>query len=598
MTSTPLEDYALIGDCHSAALVSRQGSIDWLCLPRFDSEACFAALLGTPEHGRWELVPDVPILGTTRRYRAGTLVLETCHETALGRVTVIDFMRQRSGEPALVRIVVGERGSVPMRLELVVRFGYGAIVPWVRQIPGGLEAVAGPDLVQLQSPIELRGEGLKTVAAFSANEGTRTAFVLTWYPSHAPEQVNEDPERALEATVEHWTDWSKTTREEGPYAEAVLRSLSVLKALTYVPTGGIVAAPSMSLPESLGGSRNWDYRFCWLRDATFTLYSLMNAGHSKEACAWRKWLVRAVAGSPSQMRTLYGIGGERRLDEYELAELPGYDGSRPVRVGNAASGQHQLDIWGEVMDALYVARKLKLVLEDDSWDFQCALLEHLASIWREPDQGIWEVRGPRRHFTHSKFMAWVAFDRAVRSVEEDGLSGPVERWRAERDELHASVCENGFDKERGTFVQYFGAKVVDASLLMMPLVGFLPADEPRVIGTVRAIEKDLIINGFVARYAPETDLDGQVGDEGAFLPCSFWLVDNYVLQGRHEEGRELFERLLALRNDVGLLSEEYDSTRKRMVGNFPQAFSHVSLINSARNLAKHEGPAAQRQGGR
>ena len=595
--STPLEDYALIGDCHTAALVSRQGSIDWLCLPRFDSDACFAALLGSPEHGRWLLAPEGPVRSTTRTYRQNTLILETRHETDKGVVSVIDFLRQRDGEPALVRRVMGESGEVPMKMELVMRFGYGAIVPWVRQIEGGLEAIAGPDLIQLQTEVPTRGEDMKTLAQFTVRAGECVPFVLTWYPSHDPKRTSHDASAALTATTEHWTHWAKSCADEGPYADAVRRSLCVLKALTYKPTGGIIAAPTTSLPEWLGSSRNWDYRFCWLRDATFTLYSLMNAGHSDEARAWRDWLLRAVAGTPSQMRTLYGVAGERRIEERELDWLPGYENSRPVRVGNAASSQLQLDVWGEVMDALHVARRTKLVADDaDSWSLQRALVEYLESLWREPDEGIWEVRGPRRHFTHSKVMAWVAFARAVTAIEEDGLAGPLEHWRSIRDEIHASVCANGFDAERGVFVQYYGGKEVDASLLMMGLVGFLPSNDPRIVATIEAVEKHLLVNGFVARYAPNTDLDGQAAHEGVFLPCSFWLVDNYVLQGRQEEAKALFERLLALCNDVGLLSEEYDPVARRMLGNFPQAFSHVSLINSARNLAGTSGPAEHRTG--
>jgi GH15 family glucan-1,4-alpha-glucosidase len=592
--STPLEDYALVGDCQSAALVSRDGSIDWLCLPRFDSEACFAALLGGRDHGRWLVAPAGMVRRTTRRYRPGTLILETRHETDDGVVLVVDFMPLRGEEPDLLRLVIGERGRVPMRMDLVIRFGYGSVVPWVEQIEGGLQAIAGPDLLQLLTPVPTRGADLATVAEFVVSAGDQVPFVLTWFPSHRPGRSTLEPQRALAETDAFWTEWSASGLRDGPYADQVGRSLITLKALTYAPTGGIVAAPTTSLPEAPGGPRNWDYRFCWIRDATFTLYALMNAGYNEEAAAWRRWLLRAVAGTPSQLQTMYGIAGERRLSEYELAWLPGYEASRPVRIGNAASEQLQLDVWGELMDALHLARRTRLGHGTEGWSLQRKLVEYLETIWQKPDEGIWEVRGPRRHFTHSKVMAWVALDRAVKAIEEYGLGGPADRWRACRDDIHASVCREGYDPERGSFVQYYGGRDLDASLLMIPMVGFLPPDDERVRGTVRAIERELAVDGFIARYSPRRDVDGLVGGEGAFLPCSFWLADNYVLQGRQEEARELFERLLGLCNDVGLLSEEYDPVARRLVGNFPQAFSHVSLVNTARNLTAERGPAAHR----
>jgi GH15 family glucan-1,4-alpha-glucosidase len=597
MPSTPLEDYALIGDRHSAALVSRNGSIDWLCLPRFDSDACFASLLGTPDHGRWCLAPASAVKKTTRTYRDGTLILETRHETETGTVLVLDFMRPREDWPNLVRIVRGEKGAVEMRMDLVLRFGYGIVVPWVKKVAGGLQAVAGPDRVQIATPVEMRGEGMKTVADFTVREGEEVPFVLAWSPSHTELHPPPDAAESLERANARWTEWSGAFQLDGPHEEIVRRSLVTLKALTYAPTGGILAAPTTSLPERLGGSRNWDYRFCWLRDATFTLYAFLSSGYREEAAAWRDWLLRAVAGQASQLQTLYGLAGERRIEEKELVWLDGYEKSKPVRIGNAASEQLQLDVWGEVMDALYLARRMNLPQEEDSWSLQTTLMDHLEKIWREPDAGIWEVRGPRLQFTHSKVMAWVAFDRAVKSIEQFGLPGPLARWQGVREEIHALVCREAFDEKRGSFVQSFGGASVDASLLMIPLVGFLPADDPRIIGTVKAIEHDLLRDGFVARYAPTEGFDGQHGDEGVFLPCSFWLVDNLVLQGRKAEAHALFDRLIALANDVGLLAEEYDVRARRLVGNFPQAFSHVSLVNSARNLSPSGGPAHHRPDG-
>ena len=592
-----IEDYAVVADCRSIALVGTNGSIDWLCLPRFDSDACFAALLGTTDHGRWQLAPAEAVRAVRRRYRPGTLVLETEFETASGVVTLIDFMPVEGQGTDVVRIVAGKRGQVPMRMELKIRFAYGSSVPWVRAIEGGIEAIAGPEVLRLVTPVGTRGQDLATVAEFSISEGERVPFVLTWAPSHLPDPGHVEAERALAETETSWKQWSDRCTVQGPYRELVQRSLITLKALTYDPTGGIVAAATTSLPEHLGGVRNWDYRLCWLRDATFTLYSLMSAGYTDEAREWRQWLLRAAAGDPSQLQILYGIAGERRLPEVELDWLPGYQGSRPVRVGNAASRQLQLDVYGEVMDALHLSRRVGLSAGGDDWSLQRALMGYLETIWAEPDEGIWEVRGPRRHFTHSKVMAWVAFDRAVKGIEQFGLEGPLEKWRALRDGIHASVCREGFDTGLGSFTQSYGSKELDASLLMLPLVGFLPATDPRIVGTVAAVEKSLLHDGFVARYQPQTAVDGLPPGEGAFLACSFWLVDNYALQGRLDEARALFARLTGLANDVGLLSEEYDPAARRLLGNFPQAFSHVSLVNSALQLTTAEGPAAHRQSG-
>jgi len=590
-----IEDYAVIADCQSIALVAKDGSLDWLCLPRFDSDACFAALLGTPDNGRWKIGPEGEVRAVRRRYRPGTLILETELETAEGAVTLIDLMPVFGQGTDVVRIVAGKRGRVPMRMELLIRFGYGATVPWVRAIEGGIEAVAGPDVLRLITPVVTHGEGLSTVARFSVGAGERVPFVLTWSPSHLPDPGSVDAEQALTGTETGWKSWSDQCTVTGPYREIVQRSLITLKALTYQPTGGIVAAATTSLPEQVGGMRNWDYRICWLRDATFTLYSLMSAGYFDEARDWTNWLLRAVAGDPSQLQILYGIAGERRLPEVELDWLPGYEGSRPVRVGNAASLQLQLDVYGEVMDALHLARRVGLAPTEAGWALQRSLMGYLEKIWQEPDEGIWEVRGPRRHFTHSKVMAWVAFDRAVKGMEQFGLEGPLDRWREIRDRIHESVCREGFDAGVGAFVQSYGSKEVDASLLMLPLVGFLPATDPRVLGTVRAIESSLLRDGFVDRYATHPAVDGLPPGEGAFLACSFWLADNYALQGRTAEATEMFERLSGLANDVGLLSEEYDPVARRLLGNFPQAFTHVSLINTALNLTAPRGPAEQRK---
>jgi GH15 family glucan-1,4-alpha-glucosidase len=593
--SERLEEYALIGDCQSAALVSRSGSIDWLCLPRFDSDACFAALLGEAEHGRWLLSPAVKPKRTTRRYLERTLILETRHEVEGGVVSVIDFMPPRTREPDLVRIVRCESGEVRMQMQLVLRLNYGSTVPWVRNVDGAIIAIAGPDLIQLISPVPTRGEELTTVAEFVVRAGDELSFLLTWYPSHekvATRQV--DGRRMLQETSAFWTSWCERYDGSGEYSEQALRSLITLKALTYAPTGGIVAAPTTSLPEQIGGSRNWDYRFCWLRDATFTLHALMNGGFREEAASFREWLLRAAAGRPAQLQIMYGLAGERRLPEITLPWLPGYEGSRPVRVGNAASQQLQLDVWGELMDSFHVARESQLPSREEDWRLQHAVVEYLEGIWQQADEGIWEVRGKQRSFTHSRVMAWVALDRAIKGIEQHGLGGPLERWKACRDEIFASVCREGYDAARNTFVQYYGGREVDASLLMLPLVGFLPATDPRVLGTVAAIEADLLREGFVARYRTRESLDGQADGEGVFLPCSFWLADNYFLQGRKDDARRLFERLLGTCNDLGLLSEEYDPIEKRLLGNFPQAFSHVSLANTARTLSGVEGPATQR----
>jgi GH15 family glucan-1,4-alpha-glucosidase len=592
----PIEDYALIGDTHTAALVSRSGSIDWLCLPRFDSPACFAALLGDEGHGRWLIAPAGDVDAVHRSYQGDSLVLETEFRTRDGVVRLIDCMPPRQRDPDVVRVVEGVRGRVPMRMELVIRFDYGSIVPWVRRQGSALHAIGGPDSVWLRTPVELRGENFRTLAEFTVNEGERVPFTLTWRESHMPPPRRIDPIRAVDETESWWSDWASGITYKGGWRDAVIRSLLTLKALTYRPTGGIVAAPTTSIPEALGGMRNWDYRYCWLRDATFTLDALMLAGLDSEARAWREWLLRAVAGQPRQMQILYGVAGERRITEQELDWLPGYERSRPVRIGNAAVNQFQLDIYGEVMDALHLARQVGLQSDETAWDLQRALMDFLESSWRKPDEGLWEIRGPRRHFTHSKVMAWVAMDRAVKAIELQRLDGPVERWRALRREIHDEVCDQGFDPERNAFVQFYGANQLDASLLMIPLVGFLPATDPRMRGTVEAIQRELSVDSLVLRYHPEgsAGVDGLPPGEGAFLACSFWLADNLALMGRQQEAREQFERLLALRNDVGLLAEEYDPRISRQLGNFPQAFSHVPLINTANHLSD---PGRRRRGG-
>jgi GH15 family glucan-1,4-alpha-glucosidase len=590
-----IEDYALIGDCETAALIARDGSIDWLCWPRFDSDACFAALLGTRENGRWLITPCDPEARITRRYRDGTLILETEFETDEGAATLIDFMPPRGSYSDLVRLVVGRRGTIKLHTEFILRFGYGSTVPWVTHLEDDvLRAVAGPDMVALRTRVPLEPKGLTTVAEFSVSEGETIPFTLTYAPSHHPLPPRIDEAQALEDTVSFWTEWISQCTFKGEWSEAVHRSLITLKALTYRPTGGIVAAPTTSLPEQLGGARNWDYRFCWLRDATLSLLALMDAGYYQEAGAWRDWLLRAAAGSPSQVQIMYGLAGERRLQEWEVPWLSGYEGSTPVRIGNAAHGQIQLDVYGEVMDALHQARRGGLPRNLEAWRFQRALVEHLARVWEEPDRGIWEVRGLPQHFTHSKVMAWVAIDRAVKDAAAFDLECPMDDWCELRDRIHADVCEKGYDPELETFVQAYGSKQLDASLLLIPLVGFLPADDPRIRRTIEAIEAHLVADGFVMRYDTTGTDDGLPPGEGAFLACSFWLVDCLMLLERHDDARKLFARLLALRNDLGLLAEEYDPRVGRLVGNFPQAFSHIALIDSALNLNRLDRRASPR----
>lgn len=587
-----IEDYAMIGDLHTAALVGRDGSLDWLCLPRFDAPACFAALVGEPENGRWLLAPDCRVNEVSRRYRDDTLVLETEYRTPEGAVVVIDFMphtaeRERTD---VIRIVRGRSGRVRMRTEIIVRFDYGKILPWVRHTENGLLAIAGPDLLGITSPIRLRGKDFRTAGEFAVSEGETVAFVLSYVRSHLGEPAPIDPLEQLEKTESWWREWAGQCAYDGRWRGAVIRSLITLKALTYAPTGGIVAAPTTSLPELVGAARNWDYRFCWLRDAAFTLYALLISGYRDEAREWREWLLRSVAGAPSQIQPLYGIAGERRLTEYQIPWLAGYADSRPVRVGNEGASQYQLDIFGEIMDAFHVARMHDIEPLDYTWAFQQALVEALESDWAAPDRGIWEVRGPQRDFTHSKVMAWVAMDRAVKAVTRFGLDGPKNRWRALRDRIHADICRRGFDAERNCFVQYYGGKALDGALLLMALVGFLPVDDPRIVGTVNAIRKELDVDGLMRRYNTDDGTDGLDGGEGAFLPCTLWLVDNLAMMGSTAEAQRIFERVLDLRNDVGLLAEEYDTRRQCLVGNFPQAFSHVALVNSAYNLSPSSGP--------
>ncbi|TDU25596.1 GH15 family glucan-1,4-alpha-glucosidase [Panacagrimonas perspica] len=593
--SSRIEDYALIGDCQTAALVGRDGSIDWLCWPRFDSDACFAALLGTPEHGRWRIAPAATDVATHRSYRGDTLILETTHRTPEGEVTVIDFMPPRGSASDVVRLVRGDRGRVAMCMELVVRFGYGAQVPWVtRAADGSLRAVCGAERVVLRTPVGLRGEGASTVAAFEIGVGQVVPFVLTHGSSWGEPPGPIDPHDALSSTEAFWNDWMSRCSPEAP--PAVRRSLVTLKALTYAPSGGIVAAPTTSLPEQIGGRRNWDYRFCWVRDATLSLLALMNAGYYEEAHDWRDWLLRAVAGNPKRMQIMYGVGGESRLPEWVAEWLPGYEQSAPVRIGNAAHSQLQLDVYGELMDALHHSRRGGLTGSEPAWALQRALMNSLEQIWERPDAGIWEVRNEPMHFTYSKVMAWVALDRAVKGVQDFGLSGPVARWTALRDHIHRDVCARGYDASRNTFVRSYGSSDLDASLLLLPQLGFLPCDDARILGTIAAIERELLVDGFVLRYRTDNVDDGLPPGEGAFLACTFWLVDAWVLTGRREEAQRLFERLCGLANDVGLLAEEYDVERRRLVGNFPQAFSHIALINSAFNLARTSKPAEQRAG--
>jgi GH15 family glucan-1,4-alpha-glucosidase len=592
-----IEDYALLGDLQTAALVGRHGSVDWLPFPRFDSSSCFGALLGGPEHGRWLLAPAGATHAKSWCYRDDTLILESEWQTSSGRVRVIDFMPPRETKPDIVRIVEGLEGSVQMRTELVMRLDYGSVIPWVRRLDDAtLVALGGPDGLMLRTPVDLEPDGMTHTAEFIVRRGERVPFALTWFPSHEHMPKPIDPEQALADTERFWREWTNDCAYEGAYPAAVRMSLVVLKALTYLPTGGIVAAPTTSLPEQIGGVRNWDYRYCWLRDATFTLYALMNAGYTEEARAWRSWLLRAVAGDPAKAQILYGVGGQRRIAESELDWLPGYAGSAPVRIGNAAHEQFQLDVYGEVMDALHQARVHGLDPDDHAWSLQRNLMDFLEGAWDRPDEGIWEVRGPRRHFTHSKVLAWVAFDRAVQAFERWDLPGPVDRWRRLRAEIHEEVCREAFNTELNSFTQAYGSEELDASTLLMPLVGFLPADDPRIAGTIDAVKRHLTRDGFVERYQTQerNDVDGLPGGEGVFLPCSFWLVDALLMQERDDEARELFEKLLGVSNDLGLLSEEYDPAAKRLLGNYPQAFTHVGLVNSAYNLSHHSGPAQQR----
>jgi GH15 family glucan-1,4-alpha-glucosidase len=592
-----IEDYAIVGDCGTAALIGRNGSIDWLCWPRFDSRACFASLVGTADNGRWLIAPRKEPKRVARRYLDDTLILETTFETRHGAVVLVDFMPPRRDASDLVRVVRGVRGRVAMRAELVIRLDYGSLVPWVTRLSDGtLRAVAGPDMLVLRTPAPLKGEHLKTVSEFTIEDGQTMPFVLSYGPSYRELPRSIDWQDALQDTITFWKDWSGRFEDKGVYAGIVRRSLMVLKALTYEPTGGIVAAPTTSLPEELSGARNWDYRYCWLRDATFTLLALMNSGYFDEAGRWRDWLLRAVAGTPSQVQIMYGITGTRRLDEWEVPWLKGYEGTQPVRIGNAASTQLQLDIYGEVMDALHLARCSGLGGDESAWALQVKLLEHLETIWHEPDEGIWEMRGPRQHFTFSKVMAWVAFDRAIKSAEKDRLEAPLQKWAAIRDKIHAEVCDRAYDRELRSFTQSYSSKRLDASLLLLALVGFLPPSDDRIRGTVRAIETTLIENGLVRRYQTDETDDGLPGSEGVFLACSFWLADTYLLLGRRHDARRIFEHLLSLCNDVGLLSEEYDVAKGRMLGNFPQALSHIGLINTAHNLMHGKKPAEQRSG--
>nr|WTB30247.1 glycoside hydrolase family 15 protein [Streptomyces sp. NBC_00830] len=588
-----IEDYALIGDMQTAALVCRDGTADWLCLPRFDSHAVFAGLLGTEEHGFWRLGPahaagSEPPSADRRRYRGDSLILESEWDTPRGTVRVTDFMPPRDSAPQLIRIVEGISGRVSMRSELRMRFSYGRVIPWVHRVDGRTVAVAGPDSVWLDTPAETFGENLTTYSDFTVAPGDRIEFTLSWQPSHREPPALPDPEGALEATEDFWREWVEQCTYHGPYREAVVRSLITLKALTYAPTGGIVAAPTTSLPEDIGGSRNWDYRYTWLRDAAITLSSLLRTGYREEARAWREWLLRAVAGDPENLQIMYGIAGERELGEAELDWLPGYENSGPVRVGNGAANQLQLDVYGEIIEALHLAHMTGLTRNDYAMGLQLKLIDYLENHWDEPDEGIWEVRGPRRHFVHSKVMAWVAVDRTIKLIESGDTDGPLERWRELRDDIHRDVCENGYDKERNTFTQSYGSKELDASLLLIPQMGFLPPDDKRVIGTIEAIQRELSTeDGFVLRYPTTGDtagVDGLEGDEGAFLACSFWLADDLAMIGRVDEARQLFERLLSLRNDLGLLAEEWDPRLQRQVGNFPQAFSHVPLIDTALRL--------------
>jgi GH15 family glucan-1,4-alpha-glucosidase len=591
--SAPIESYALIGNCYTAALVGLDGSIDWLCLPNFGSGAVFAAILGNPEHGRWLICPAGPYT-VKRKYRGDTMILETEFTTETGVVTLIDFMPRPgsadcSRNVELVRIVRGDKGTVPMRLEAALRFDYGHVVPWVQRVDHSIRAVAGPDAILFHSPIETHGEHFRTVADFTVAEGQSVPLAMIYYPSHTESPVPRDALYLLMETEKFWTAWSAKYTAKHKYRDAVMRSLLTLKAMTYEPTGGIVAAPTTSLPEEIGGVRNWDYRYCWIRDATLTLYALISCGYLEEAGAWRQWLIRAAAGKPSELQIMYGLHGERRLTEFELDWLPGYDSCKPVRVGNGASEQFQLDVYGELMGALHLARKAGLTTDFEGWALQINLMHFIEHAWNRPDSGIWEVRGPRRHFTHSKVMAWMAVDRSIQDAEEFKLQAPLEKWKALRDEMHTDICEKGFNKELNSFTQYYGGTELDASLLIISHTGFLPPDDPRLVGTVEAIEKDLMEDGFVLRYKTESNVDGLPAGEAAFLPCSFWLADSFVQIGRRKDAAAFFDRLLALRNDVGLIAEMYDAKLGRQLGNFPQAFTHIALIATAALLAGEQG---------
>ena len=597
--SQRIEDYALIGDCETAALVGRNGSIDWLCWPAFDSDACFAAILGTHKNGRWLIAPSGDVTSISRRYLGNTLILETRFETASGTVALLDFMPPRGKASDIVRLVRGVDGTVKMRMQLIIRFGFGVDVPWVRRIDHSLLAVAGQDMIVLRTPAETRGEDLTTVSDFEVKAGETVPFVLTYGPSHLDPPEAIDPERALHETEKFWEDWCSHCTRDGDYHDLIVRSLMTLKALTFAPTGGIVAAPTTSLPEKLGGRRNWDYRFCWLRDATFTLLALMNSGYTEEASAWHNWLLRAAAGSPANMQIMYGIWGQRRLLEWEAGWLDGYEGAQPVRIGNAAHAQLQLDVYGELIDAFHQSRMAKLKLDDEAtWALECAVLQHLAEVWDQPDHGIWERRGQPKHYVFSKVMTWVAFDRAIKSAETFGFKAPLLHWRTLREAIHRDVCNKGFDTEENAFVESYGSKMCDASLLLLPAVGFLAPDDPRVCGTIAAVEKHMMRDGFVLRHDPREISEETQPIEGAFLACTLWLADAHVLAGDLDRAQVLFDRVAGLANDVGLLAEEYDSIARRQTGNFPQALTHIALINTAHNLstARHasDKPAMQR----
>jgi GH15 family glucan-1,4-alpha-glucosidase len=598
--SSRIEDYGLIGDFETAALVGRDGSIDWLCWPAFDSDACFAALLGTRKNGRWQIAPAEEVTKCSRHYWDNTLILETRFETAGGVVALIDFMPPRGKASDVMRLVRGVSGKVKMRMELIIRFGLGSDIPWVKRSEDRSElfAICGQDMTVLRTPVEARGEDMTTVADFEVGEGETVPFVLSYGPSHLDPPAPVDPDTALKETKDFWTDWSGRCGYQGQHCKLVIRSLITLKALTYEPTGGIVAAPTTSLPEKLGGGMNWDYRFCWLRDATFTLLALMNSGYTEEASAWHRWLLRAAAGTPANLQIMYGIMGQRRLLEWEAEWLPGYEGSQPVRIGNAAHAQLQLDVYGELIDAFYQSRMRKLELGEESWDVEYAVLEHLAEIWDHPDHGIWELRGEGKHYVFSKVMTWVAFDRGIKGAEAFGFDAPVDKWRTLRDVIHREVCDKGFDREQNTFVECYGSRFLDASILLIPSVGFLPPSDSRVRGTIAAIEKHMMRNGFVLRHDPRKVTDTTQPVEGAFLACSLWLADAYVLAGEFDKAQALFNRVVGISNDLGLLAEEFDTDARRQVGNFPQALTHIALINTAQNLDEAlragEKPAIQR----